>query len=79
MGKRLLGVVCLLRYLADSEIVSVQARRIDDINIFETTKCRVLITLGLKMVYLAQYTILQMVQLVLQKERIEVFAGGKVI
>lgn len=82
-GGRIIGEAChfidLMRYLADSEIISAQAHKIGDINNGEITEDKASITLKFAdgsfgtIHYLANGTAS------FPKERIEVFAAGKIL
>lgn len=82
-GGRIIGEAChfidLMRYLADSEIVSVQARRMGDAPGVAITEDKAAITLGFAdgsfgtMHYLANGAAS------FPKERVEVFAAGRVL
>ncbi len=82
-GGRLIGEAChfidLMRFLAGSPIVSVQARRMGDAPGVETTEDKATITLGFAdgsfgtILYLANGTAS------FPKERVEVFASGRVL
>ena len=82
-GGRIIGEAChfidLMRYLADSEIISVQARRMGDHPTVEVTEDKAAIILGFKdgsfgtIMYLANGGI------AFPKERIEVFTGDAVL
>jgi len=82
-GGRIIGEAChfidLMRYLADSEIVSVQARRMGD-NSFETiTEDKAVIVLGFADGSFGTIHYLANGSNSFPKERIEVFAAGKVL
>lgn len=82
-GGRIIGEAChfidLMRYLADSEVVSVQARRMGDVPGVEVTEDKAAITLGFADGSFGTIHYLSNGATSFPKERIEVFAGGKVL
>jgi predicted dehydrogenase len=82
-GGRIIGEAChfidLMRYLADSEVVSVQARRMGDAPGIEITEDKAAITLGFADGSFGTIHYLSNGATSFPKERIEVFAAGKVL
>jgi predicted dehydrogenase len=68
-----------MRYLADSEVVSVQARRMGDAPGIEITEDKAAITLGFADGSFGTIHYLSNGATSFPKERIEVFAAGKVL
>jgi predicted dehydrogenase len=79
-GGRIIGEAChfidLMRYLADSEIVSVQARRMGDTNAVEVTEDKAAIILGFADGSFGTIHYLANGAASFPKERVEVFAAG---
>lgn len=79
-GGRIIGEAChfidLMRYLADSEIVSVQARRMGDTDKVEVTEDKAVIILGFADGSFGTIHYLANGAASFPKERIEVFAAG---
>lgn len=79
-GGRIIGEAChfidLMRYLADSEIVSVQARRMGDSDTLEITEDKAAIILGFADGSFGTIHYLANGAASFPKERIEVFAAG---
>ncbi|MBH0057935.1 bi-domain-containing oxidoreductase [Pseudoalteromonas sp. SWXJZ94C] len=79
-GGRIIGEAChfidLMRYLADSEIVSVQARRMGDTNEVDVTEDKAAIILGFADGSFGTIHYLANGAASYPKERIEVFAAG---
>jgi len=79
-GGRIIGEAChfidLMRYLADSEIVSVQARRMGDTNAVDVTEDKAAIILGFADGSFGTIHYLANGAASFPKERIEVFAAG---
>jgi predicted dehydrogenase/threonine dehydrogenase-like Zn-dependent dehydrogenase len=79
-GGRIIGEAChfidLMRYLAGSEIVSVQARRMGDTNAVEVTEDKAAIILGFADGSFGTIHYLANGSASFPKERIEVFAAG---
>ena len=79
-GGRIIGEAChfidLMRYLAGSEIVSVQARRMGDTNAVEVTEDKAAIILGFADGSFGTIHYLASGAASFPKERIEVFAAG---
>ena len=79
-GGRIIGEAChfidLMRYLADSEIVSVQARRMGDTNAVDITEDKAAIILGFADGSFGTIHYLANGAASFPKERIEVFAAG---
>jgi predicted dehydrogenase/threonine dehydrogenase-like Zn-dependent dehydrogenase len=82
-GGRIIGEAChfidLMRYLADSEIVSVQARRMGDTNAVEITEDKAVIILGFADGSFGTIHYLANGANSFPKERVEVFAAGKIL
>lgn len=82
-GGRIIGEAChfvdLMRYLADSEIVSVQARRMGDTDSVEVTEDKAAIILGFADGSFGTIHYLANGAANFPKERVEVFADGKVL
>ena len=82
-GGRIIGEAChfidLMRYLADSEVVSVQARRMGDAPGIEIAEDKAAITLGFADGSFGTIHYLSNGATSFPKERIEVFAAGKVL
>jgi len=82
-GGRIIGEAChfvdLMRYLADSEIVSVQARRMGDTDSVEVTEDKAAIILGFADGSFGTIHYLANGAASFPKERVEVFADGKVL
>lgn len=82
-GGRIIGEAChfidLMRYLADSEVVSVQARRMGDVPGVEVAEDKAAITLGFADGSFGTIHYLSNGATSFPKERIEVFAAGKVL
>jgi predicted dehydrogenase/threonine dehydrogenase-like Zn-dependent dehydrogenase len=82
-GGRIIGEAChyidLMRFLTGSIITSVQARRMSDVDSVEVTEDRATITLGFEDGSFGTIHYLSNGAANFPKERIEVFAGGKVI
>jgi predicted dehydrogenase/threonine dehydrogenase-like Zn-dependent dehydrogenase len=82
-GGRIIGEAChyidLMRHLAGSKIISVQARRMSDAPSVEVTEDRASITLGFEDGSFGTIHYFANGAASFPKERIEVFAGGKVI
>ncbi len=82
-GGRIIGEAChyidLMRFLAGSKIVSVQARKMSDVDSVEVTEDRATITLGFEDGSFGTIHYFANGAASFPKERIEVFAGGKVI
>ncbi|WP_350546460.1 bi-domain-containing oxidoreductase [Pseudoalteromonas sp. 5-MNA-CIBAN-0065] len=79
-GGRIIGEAChfidLMRYLADSEIVSVQARRMSDTDSVEVTEDKAAIILGFADGSFGTIHYLANGAASFPKERVEVFAAG---
>tara|TARA_R110000796_G_scaffold98443_2_gene205891 strand:+ start:7776 stop:9920 length:2145 start_codon:yes stop_codon:yes gene_type:complete len=79
-GGRIIGEAChfidLMRYLADSEIVSVQARRMGDTDAVEVTEDKAAIILGFADGSFGTIHYLANGAASFPKERVEVFAAG---
>ena len=82
-GGRIIGEAChfidLMRYLADSEVVSVQARRMGNAPGIEIAEDKAAITLGFADGSFGTIHYLSNGATSFPKERIEVFAAGKVL
>lgn len=82
-GGRIIGEAChfidLMRYLADSEIVSVQARRMGDAPGVPVTEDKAAITLGFADGSFGTVHYLANGAVSFPKERVEVFAAGRVL
>ena len=82
-GGRIIGEAChfidLMRYLADSEIVSVQARRMGDTDSVEITEDKAAIILGFADGSFGTIHYLANGAASYPKERVEVFVAGKVL
>ncbi|PIE47832.1 MAG: dehydrogenase [Gammaproteobacteria bacterium] len=82
-GGRIIGEAChfidLMRYLAGSKIVSVQCRRMGDSNMEPITEDKAIIVLGFADGSFGSIHYLANGAASYPKERIEVFAGGKVL
>lgn len=82
-GGRIIGEAChfidLMRYLADSEIVSVQARRMGDLINGEIVEDKASITLGFKNGSFGTIHYFANGAAGFPKERVEVFTAGKVL
>jgi len=82
-GGRIIGEAChfidLMRYLAGSEVVSVQARRMGDAPGVAITEDKAAITLGFADGSFGTIHYLANGAASFPKERVEVFAGGKVL
>ncbi|PAJ74464.1 dehydrogenase [Pseudoalteromonas sp. NBT06-2] len=82
-GGRIIGEAChfidLMRYLAGSEIVSVQARRMGDTNAVEVTEDKAAIILGFADGSFGTIHYFANGAASFPKERVEVFAAGKVL
>ncbi|KMT64747.1 bi-domain-containing oxidoreductase [Catenovulum maritimum] len=82
-GGRIIGEAChfidLMRYLAGSEIVSVQARRMGDTDAVEITEDKAAIILGFADGSFGTIHYLANGAASFPKERVEVFANGKVL
>ncbi len=82
-GGRIIGEAChfidLMRYLAGSEIVSVQARRIGDAPSIAVTEDKAAITLGFADGSFGTVHYLANGAASFPKERVEVFAAGRVL
>ena len=82
-GGRIIGEAChfidLMRYLADSEIVSVQARRMGDTDSVDITEDKAAIILGFADGSFGTIHYLANGASSFPKERVEVFAAGKVL
>lgn len=82
-GGRIIGEAChfidLMRYLADSEIVSVQARRMGDTDAVEITEDKAAIILGFADGSFGTIHYLANGAASFPKERVEVFVAGKVL
>ena len=82
-GGRIIGEAChfvdLMRYLADSEIVSLQARRMGDTDSVEVTEDKAAIILGFADGSFGTIHYLANGAASFPKERVEVFADGKVL
>jgi predicted dehydrogenase len=82
-GGRIIGEAChfidLMRYLAGCEIVSVQARRIDNTNDVEVTEDKAAMILGFADGSFGTIHYLANGAASFPKERVEVFAAGKVL
>ncbi|MEL4427055.1 bi-domain-containing oxidoreductase [Shewanella indica] len=82
-GGRIIGEAChfidLMRYLADSEIVSVQCRRMGDVDSVEITEDKAAIILGFADGSFGTIHYLANGAANFPKERIEVFAAGRVL
>ena len=82
-GGRIIGEAChfidLMRYLAGSEIVSVQARRMGDVDSVEVTEDKAAIILGFADGSFGTIHYLANGAASFPKERVEVFVAGKVL
>lgn len=82
-GGRIIGEAChyidLMRYLADSEIISVQARRMGDVSSVEIVEDKAMILLGFKDGSFGCINYLANGHKGFPKERIEVFSAGKIL
>jgi len=82
-GGRIIGEAChfvdLMRFLAGSEIVSVHARRMGDTDAIEVTEDKAAITLGFADGSLGTIHYYANGAASFPKERVEVFAAGKVL
>lgn len=82
-GGRIIGEAChyidLMRYLADSKIVSVQARRMGDISSNFVSEDKASITLGFADGSFGTILYFSNGSPKFQKERIEVFTSGKIL
>lgn len=82
-GGRIIGEAChfidLMRYLADSEIVSVQARSMGDTDAVEVTEDKAAIILGFADGSFGTIHYLANGAASFPKERVEVFVAGKVL
>jgi len=82
-GGRIIGEAChfidLMRYLAGSEIVSVQARRMGDTDSVDITEDKAAIILGFADGSFGTIHYLANGAASFPKERVEVFAAGKVL
>jgi len=82
-GGRIIGEAChfidLMRYLADSEIVSVQARRMGDVPGIAITEDKAAITLGFADGSFGTIHYLANGAASFPKERVEVFTAGRVL
>ncbi|MFT5759537.1 MAG: putative dehydrogenase/threonine dehydrogenase-like Zn-dependent dehydrogenase [Alteromonadaceae bacterium] len=82
-GGRIIGEAChfvdLMRYLADSQIVSVQARRMGDTDSVEVTEDKAAIILGFADGSFGTIHYLANGSASFPKERVEVFVAGKVL
>ncbi|BCV35990.1 bi-domain-containing oxidoreductase [bacterium 19CA01SA08] len=82
-GGRIIGEAChfidLMRYLADSEIVSVQCRRMGDVDSVEITEDKAAIILGFADGSFGTIHYLANGAANFPKERVEVFAAGRVL
>ncbi|QIR06498.1 bi-domain-containing oxidoreductase [Salinivibrio costicola] len=82
-GGRIIGEAChfidLMRYLTDSEIVSVQCRRMGDVNGIDITEDKAAIILGFSDGSFGTIHYLANGAANFPKERIEVFAAGRVL
>ncbi|EJE4688656.1 TPA: bi-domain-containing oxidoreductase [Vibrio parahaemolyticus] len=82
-GGRIIGEAChfidLMRYLADSEIVSVQCRRMGDVDGVEITEDKAAIILGFADGSFGTIHYLANGAANFPKERVEVFAAGRVL
>ncbi|MDF5984435.1 Gfo/Idh/MocA family oxidoreductase [Pseudomonas aeruginosa] len=82
-GGRIIGEAChfidLMRYLAGSRIVSVQARRMGDSNAIDTSEDKASITLGFEDGSFGTILYLANGASSFPKERIEVFTAGRVL
>ena len=82
-GGRIIGEAChfidLMRYLADSEIVSVQARRMGDTDSVDVTEDKAAIILGFADGSFGTIHYLANGAASFPKERVEVFVEGKVL
>lgn len=82
-GGRIIGEAChfidLMRYLADSEIVSVQARRMGDTGSVDITEDKAAIILGFADGSFGTIHYLANGAASFPKERVEVFVAGKVL
>lgn len=82
-GGRIIGEAChfidLMRFLADSPIVSVQARRMGEVRIMEVTEDKASITLGFEDGSFGTIMYLSNGAASFPKERVEVFAAGRVL
>lgn len=82
-GGRIIGEAChfidLMRYLADSPIVSIQARRMGDTAGQEITEDKASITLGFEDGSFGTIMYLSNGAASFPKERVEVFAAGRVL
>ncbi len=81
-GGRIIGEAChyidLMRYLADSEIVSVQARRMGNTDSVDITEDKAMILLGFKDGSFGCINYLANGHKGFPKERVEVFTAGKI-
>ena len=82
-GGRIIGEAChfidLMRYLADSEIVSVQCRRMGDVDSVDITEDKAAIILGFADGSFGTIHYLANGAANFPKERVEVFAAGRVL
>jgi predicted dehydrogenase/threonine dehydrogenase-like Zn-dependent dehydrogenase len=82
-GGRIIGEAChfidLMRFLADSPIINIQARRMGDAPGMITTEDKASITLGFKDGSFGTIVYLSNGATTFPKERIEVFAAGRVL
>jgi len=82
-GGRIIGEAChfidLMRYLVGEEIVSIQARRAGNSDAMESTEDKAAIILGFKDGSFGTIHYLANGAVSFPKERIEVFAGGKIL
>lgn len=82
-GGRIIGEAChfidLMRYLADSEIVSVQSRRMGDVSGVDITEDKAAIILGFADGSFGTIHYLANGAANFPKERVEVFAAGRVL
>lgn len=82
-GGRIIGEAChfidLMRYLADSKIVSIQSRRMGDTDMEQITEDKAIIILGFEDGSFGSIHYLANGAASYPKERVEVFAGGKVL
>lgn len=82
-GGRIIGEAChfidLARFLVDSEIVSIQARRVGDVGNGDIVEDKASITLGFADGSLATIHYFANGANSFPKERVEVFAGGRVL
>lgn len=82
-GGRIIGEAChfidLMRYLADSDIVSVQCRRMGDVDSVDITEDKAAIILGFADGSFGTIHYLANGAANFPKERVEVFAAGRVL